>query len=263
MSEILAWVPRWLAAISLITLAALGAVLLFAILRPIGDRLTRTRLPAVFAVLQRAQTLLRFALILVAVALVTPLLPLDAPIAAALNKTTVASFIVFVGWTAVVASDILLDHYMLRFPIDEADNLLAPKAVTQIRVLKRTAQVALIVITAGFALMTFDNVRQYGVSLFASAGVAGLAIGLAARPLLGNLIAGVQIALTQLIRIDDAVVVEGEWGWIEELTSTYVVVRIWDWRRLIVPLGYFLEKPFQNWTRSSASIIGAVLLHLD
>jgi small-conductance mechanosensitive channel len=111
--------------------------------------------------------------------------------------------------------------------------------------------------------MSFDSVRQYGVSLFASAGVAGLAVGLAAKPLLGNLIAGVQIALTQPIRIDDAVVVENEWGWIEEFTSTYVVIRLWDWRRLVVPLGYFLENPFQNWTRTTASIIGSAYFHLD
>jgi small-conductance mechanosensitive channel len=131
------------------------------------------------------------------------------------------------------------------------------------RVLKRTVEVMIILITAGFALMSFDSVRQYGVSLFASAGVAGLAVGLAAKPLLGNLIAGVQIALTQPIRIDDAVVVEGEWGWIEEFTSTYVVIRLWDWRRLVVPLGYFLENPFQNWTRTTSSIIGSAFFHLD
>jgi small-conductance mechanosensitive channel len=131
------------------------------------------------------------------------------------------------------------------------------------RVLKRTAEVLIVLVTAGFALMTFDSVRQYGVSLFASAGVAGLALGLAAKPLLGNLIAGVQIALTQPIRIDDAVIVENEWGWIEEFTSTYVVIRLWDWRRMIVPLSYFLENPFLNCTRTTSSLIGAVIFFLD
>ena len=99
--------------------------------------------------------------------------------------------------------------------------------------------------------MTFEPVRQYGVSLFASAGVAGIVAGLAARPVLSNLFAGVQLAMTQPIRIDDAVVVENESGSIEEITSTYVVVRLWDWRRMIVPLSYFIEKPFQNWTRET------------
>jgi small-conductance mechanosensitive channel len=112
--------------------------------------------------------------------------------------------------------------------------------------------------------MTFDPVRQYGVSLFASAGVAGLVVGLAARPLLTNLIAGIQIrATTQPIRIDDQVVVENESGRIEEITSTYVVVRLWDLRRLIVPLTLFIEKPFQNWTRDSTDLIGTVLLYVD
>jgi small-conductance mechanosensitive channel len=112
-------------------------------------------------------------------------------------------------------------------------------------------------------LMTFDQVRQYGISLFASAGAASLVVGLAARPLLTNLIAGVQIAITQPIRLEDAVIVEGEWGWIEEISSTYVVVRLWDWRRMILPISYFLEKPFQNWTRESGALIGSVYLYLD
>jgi small-conductance mechanosensitive channel len=119
------------------------------------------------------------------------------------------------------------------------------------------------VLTVGFALMTFQSVRQYGVSLFASAGVAGLVVGLALRPLLSNLLAGVQLAITQPIRLEDAVVVENEWGWIEEITSTYVIIRIWDLRRLVVPLTYFIEKPFQNWTREGAAILGAVMLYLD
>src|SRR5579863_2728245 len=111
--------------------------------------------------------------------------------------------------------------------------------------------------------MTLPAVRQYGVSLFASAGAAGIVVGLAARPVLSNLLAGIQIAMTQPIRVEDSVVVEGEWGWIETITSTYVVIRIWDLRRLIVPLSYFIEKPFQNWTYQTANLIGAVILHVD
>ena len=118
-------------------------------------------------------------------------------------------------------------------------------------------------ITVAAALTLLPGVRQIGVSLFASAGIAGLALGLAARPMLSNLIAGLQIAFTQPIRIKDAVVVEGEWGWIEEIGLFYVVIKIWDWRRLVVPLSYFIEKPFQNWTRESASIIGSVFWSVD
>jgi small-conductance mechanosensitive channel len=130
-------------------------------------------------------------------------------------------------------------------------------------VLKRVISTIVILITVGAALMSFSAVRQVGVSLFASAGVAGIIAGLAARPVLSNLIAGVQLAMTQPIRLEDAVIVENEWGWIEEITFTYVVVRLWDWRRMVVPLSYFIEKPFQNWTREGSAIIGSVLLYLD
>ncbi|MGE5536864.1 MAG: mechanosensitive ion channel family protein, partial [Acidobacteriota bacterium] len=147
--------------------------------------------------------------------------------------------------------------------LDVEDNLLARKHNTQIRVLLRSVDVLIVLFTIGTALMTFEPVRQYGVSLFASAGVAGIIAGLAARPLLSNLFAGVQLAMTQPIRIADAVIVENEWGTIEEITSTYVVVRLWDLRRMIVPLTYFIEKPFQNWTRESSALLGTVLLYLD
>ncbi|MGB7672638.1 MAG: mechanosensitive ion channel domain-containing protein [Pseudolabrys sp.] len=115
--------------------------------------------------------------------------------------------------------------------------------------LSRTLDVVLVLLTLGAALMTFPAVRQYGLSLFASAGIAGIIAGLAARPVLSNLMAGVQLAMTQPIRLYDGVTVENEYGTVEEITSTYVVVKLWDLRRLIVPLTYFIEKPFQNWTR--------------
>ena len=117
------------------------------------------------------------------------------------------------------------DLYLLRFPIDVEDNLLARKHVTQVRVLVRVLDTIIIMVTLGFALMTFEAVRQYGVSLFASAGVAGVVFGIAAQPVLSNLIAGVQIAVTQPIRLEDAVTVQNEYGWIEEIRATYVVIR--------------------------------------
>lgn len=148
-------------------------------------------------------------------------------------------------------------------PIDLEDNLRARRLQTQSRVLSRTAMVVTVLLGTGVALMTFPAVRQFGASLLASAGIAGIAVGLAAKPVLGNLIAGIQIALTQPIRIDDVVIVEGEWGKVEEITSTYVVVKIWDERRMVVPLQYFIETPFQNWTRTSSQILGSVLLWFD
>jgi small-conductance mechanosensitive channel len=153
--------------------------------------------------------------------------------------------------------------YLLRFRIDVEDNLLARKHITQVRVLMRVLDTVIVLLTLGFALMTFEAVRQYGVSLFASAGVAGVVFGLAAQPVLSNLIAGVQLAVTQPIRLEDAVTVQNEYGWIEEITATYVVIRLWDLRRLIVPLNFFIQQPFYNWTRQAAANMGTALLYLD
>ncbi len=150
-----------------------------------------------------------------------------------------------------------------QYHVDVADNLHARRALTQVRVLSRTAKIIITLLGVGAVLITIPGVQQLGTSLLASAGVAGLAVGLAARPVLSNLIAGLQIAITQPIRLDDVVVIKGEWGRIEEITGTYVVVCIWDERRLVVPLNWFMENPFQNWTRSSAEIIGSVYLWLD
>jgi small-conductance mechanosensitive channel len=163
----------------------------------------------------------------------------------------------------IIALHIAADLYLRRFRLDVDDNLLARKHNTQVRVLARTVDVLVIMITLGTALMTFPAVRQYGYSLFASAGVAGIVAGLAARPVLSNLFAGVQLAMTQPIRLYDAVIVENEYGTVEEIRSTYVVVKLWDWRRMVVPLTYFIEKPFQNWTRETSALIGNVMIYVD
>ncbi len=150
-----------------------------------------------------------------------------------------------------------------RFDIGKRDNLDERKIITQLKVVERLADVVLIFIGICAALMTFDAVRQIGGSLLASAGIAGIIAGFAAQRSLATLFAGLQIAFTQPIRVDDVVIVEGEWGRIEEITLTYVVVRVWDLRRLVVPITYFIEKPFQNWTRVSADLLGTVYLHTD
>jgi small-conductance mechanosensitive channel len=148
-------------------------------------------------------------------------------------------------------------------PLAVSDNLAARRIQTQTMVLSRTVQGLVVLIGVSMMLMTFPAVRQIGTSLLASAGVVGIVAGFAARPVLGNLIAGLQIGLSQPIRIDDVVIVENEWGVIEEITGTYVVVRIWDQRRLVVPLQYWIEKPFQNWTRKTSELIGTVFLWVD
>ena len=167
------------------------------------------------------------------------------------------------GWIALTAVNIATNLYLMGFRLDVADNLSARKHITQIRVLVRALDTVIVLVTLGFALMTFEAVRQYGVSLFASAGIAGVVFGLAAQPVLSNLIAGVQLAVTQPIRLEDAVTVQNEYGWIEEINATYVVIRLWDLRRLIVPLNFFIQQPFYNWTRQHATTLGSVILFLD
>jgi len=171
--------------------------------------------------------------------------------------------ILLVYWLALCAIDIITASISRRYDITAKDNLKARRVHTQITVVRRLAAVLVTVLTLAAVFLLFDELRGLGVSLLASAGVAGIVIGFAAQKTLGNLLAGIQIALTQPIRLEDAVVVEGEWGWVEEITLTYVVVRIWDLRRLVLPISYFIDKPFQNWTRRSASIIGTVELFAD
>ncbi|AGW92974.1 MULTISPECIES: mechanosensitive ion channel family protein [Cupriavidus] len=150
-----------------------------------------------------------------------------------------------------------------RHPVDVEDNMGARRIHTQTRVLSRIAMTLVVVMGAAMLLMTFPGARQVGASLLASAGVVGLIAGFAAKPVFSNMIAGLQLALTQPIRLDDVLIVEGEWGRVEEITGTYVVLRIWDDRRLIIPLQYFIEKPFQNWTRNNAQLMGSVFFHVD
>jgi len=155
------------------------------------------------------------------------------------------------------------DAVALRHPRDVEDNLDARRILTQTQVLARIAIGIVLFAGVSFMLMTFPGARRFGTSLLASAGVSALVIGIAARSVFGNLLAGVQIALSQPIRIDDVLIVEGEWGRVEEIRGTYVVLKIWDERRLVIPLQWFIENPFQNWTRTKAEIIGSVTLWVD
>lgn len=167
------------------------------------------------------------------------------------------------GAALVQITDVLSDVVRDRYRIDVADNLEERKIITQFQYIKKVMTLIVVIAVVSLVLLQFDKVRELGTGLIASAGVAGLIIGLAAQRSIANLLAGFQLAFTQPIRIDDVVIVEGEWGRIEEITLTYVVVRIWDERRLVVPLNYFNEKPFQNWTRTSSQLLGYVYLYPD
>lgn len=171
--------------------------------------------------------------------------------------------VIGVSWLIVRILAIVKAVILSRYEVAARDNLKARRINTQLDVIHRIINFLIILIAISLILMTFEKIRQIGLSMLASAGIAGIIIGFAAQRSLANLIAGIQIALAQPIRIDDVVIVENEWGWIEEITLTYVVVRIWDQRRLILPITYFIERPFQNWTRQSAELLGTVFIHVD
>src|SRR5258708_1486957 len=257
------FVPEWVIGLGLVCLAIVCALFVHRIVVALAKRAIGLRRSIAIPILDATTGPTRLAICLAAVAFVLPLAPLSDELRDTLTHLFVGASIALIGWILVRAVDLTASRYLQRFRLDVEENFLARKHVTQVRVFKRVIDTLIIVVAVSTALMTFDSVRQYGVSLFASAGAAGLVVGLAARPLLSNLIAGVQIAITQPIRIEDAVIIEDEWGWVEDIASTYVVIRLWDWRRMVVPLAYFIERPFQNWTRDAASLIGSIILHVD
>jgi small-conductance mechanosensitive channel len=260
-----AWIPGYVWSTIILVLAGLVGLLLHRITLRLFKRFRAPRKVRTFfeVFVEHTTGPSQFAYVLFFIGAALPSLSYSPATTLTIAHFLLIGLILLVGWTSIRALEIFASLYLGRFKTDIDDNLLARKHLTQVRILKRACDILIGVVTVGIALMTFDQVRQYGISLFASAGAASLVVGLAARPLLTNLIAGVQIAITQPIRLEDAVIVEGEWGWIEEITSTYVVVRLWDWRRMVLPIAYFLEKPFQNWTRESAALIGSVYLYVD
>jgi small-conductance mechanosensitive channel len=171
--------------------------------------------------------------------------------------------IVSLSWAAIAFIRIVKHIFLEKYDISQEDNLRSRKFQTQFNILERILVFLIVLISIGLILMLFDEVKRIGISLFASAGVAGVIIGLAAQRVIGAVLAGIQIAITQPIRLDDVVIIEGEWGRVEEITLTYVVVNIWDKRRLVVPSTYFFEKPFQNWTRTTSEILGTVFIYTD
>ena len=251
------WQP---AAIGLATV--LATLLAYALLRPIVVRLAR-RSGLLSAVLDRLHAPLHWVFPLIALQVVWQGVP---DTLAGIDAVRHANAVLLIGAltaTAIGAVRGMADAVALRHPRDVADNLEARRILTQTRVLSRIAIGVLVFAGIAFMLMTFPRARQFGASLLASAGLSALVLGIAARSVFGNLLAGLQIALTQPIRLDDVLIVENEWGRVEEITGTYVVLKIWDERRLVIPLQWFIEHPFQNWTRTTAQLIGSVYFWVD
>ena len=180
-----------------------------------------------------------------------------------LGSFSTLGFIFSISWFCIIALKIAKSRILLNYDVTSVDNLSARKIYTQFMILERIIIFIIVILALGIALMSFESIRSIGVSVLTSAGIAGLIIGFSAQKAIGTLLAGIQIAITQPIRMDDVVIVDGEWGRIEEINLTYVVVKIWDQRRLIVPSTYFIENTFQNWTRQSADILGTVFIYTD
>ena len=252
----------WGQLVLIVPVVFLATQLLHRLSRPVVLRLAAWSTILV-SLLKRCDRPIQLLLPLAALQLIWEGVPDDLPGLGTVQHINGVLLICAITWTCTAAIRGIADGVIAKHPSEVADNLSARKIQTQTRVLARIASGAVLVAGLAFILMSFPRARQFGASLLASAGVAGLVVGIAARSVFSNLLAGLQIALAQPMRIDDVLIVEGEWGRVEEITATYVVLKLWDERRLVVPLGWFIDHPFQNWTRRTADILGTVFLWVD
>lgn len=268
MPSIIEHITAW-GAESLGTLAAPGAAVLaglavhaalFRALRRAGRR-AETVLPGALAKHCAAPSRILLPLLGLHIALPRALPDPDA--AAVAGDISTVLVVLAIAWLLMRLAGALQHVFLSHFDVSVSDNLRARKVHTQVDIVRKIAVVVIGILALVAIMFRFDTLREVGAGILASAGLAGLVLGFAAQRTLANVLAGFQVAISQPIRIDDVLVVEGEWGRVEEITLTYVVVRIWDQRRLILPLSYFLEKPFQNWTRVSADLLGSVYLYVD
>jgi len=215
------------------------------------------------ATLSRLGQPMSYFLPLLAFNFLLPLMKMRSNVYPIVNKTIEILLAISFANVLIGIVKIFEDYVYHTYDIQKADNLKERKIRTQLQFIRRMAITLILILTACVILLSFNNLRKIGTGLLTGVGVGGIIIGFAAQKSLSNLLAGFQLAFTQPLRIDDVLVVEGEWGRVEEITLTYVVLNIWDQRRLILPINYFIEKPFQNWTRTTADIIGTVFLYLD
>jgi small-conductance mechanosensitive channel len=250
--------------IGVIIAAGLVGFLIHFILYFILNRLNKLTSNVIYgSLIKHTRRPMRFLLILIVITLALPVLTVSSNVLYILQSALRSLDILLGSWLLVALMNVAEDLIMDRYKVSTRDNLQARRIYTQISTIKKVLAALIIIVAIAFILLGFDSVRQIGTGILASAGIASVVIGLAAQKIFGNFLAGIQIAFTQPIRLDDVVVVENEWGKIEEITLTYVVVRIWDLRRLILPISYFIDTPFQNWTRVSADLLGTVYLYTD
>lgn len=195
--------------------------------------------------------------------LMLPIMRMPAIIEHRAGKAVEIGLIITFAWILLRFIRVVQDYVFHRYDFNKTNNLRERKIRTQLLYIRQIITALIVFLAIAAVLLTFSSLRKIGAGLLTGVGIGGIIIGFAAQRSLGNLLAGLQVAFTQPIRIDDAVLIEGEFGRVEEITLTYVVVRIWDERRLILPINYFIEKPFQNWTRHSAELLGTVMLYTD
>lgn len=264
MPNFFATLEPYVGGIAILIGAVLLALLAYRVLLYLARKVAaHTRSSLQESLIRQSRQPVRLILPLVAAFLVTPSLALAPSLRGYVERLFTLGLIASVAWLGVRLTNVVIDLVDITYKPGAGEDLRARKIHTQVQVLRRIAVVGIVIFAGSLMLMTFPTVRHIGITIFASAGVAGVVAGMAARSTFANLLAGVQIALTEPIRLDDVVIVEGEWGQIEEITTTYVVVRIWDLRRLVVPLSYFIERPFQNWTRTTTDLLGTVFVYTD
>ena len=216
----------------------------FYILKKLGKN-PRNILPVNFAQKIRIPLLIFLASLIAQIAVIGDIFMFEATKTIVGHLSTIG-IIFSVAWFLIILFKVFKNRMLKKYDVESSDNLKARKVYTQFMILENIIIFIIVILSIGIALMSFESIRSVGVSVLTSAGIAGIIIGLAAQKAIGTLLAGIQIAITQPIRLDDVVIVEGEWGWIEEINLTYVVVRVWDKRRLVVPTTYFIENTFQN-----------------
>jgi small-conductance mechanosensitive channel len=256
--------PDWLYSLILAGTSIVVGLILYVIIAFLIDR--SSKLPILGGVDVKSKWLKGPVLLLIpaiCLSIVRPFLRLPENLYGSFTHTLSLIILFLITWLIVRVIHISRDIILGRYDINASDNLRARRIYTQIRVIERVLIIIIILLAVSAGLMSFPRIKQLGVSLLASAGILGIILGFAAQKTLGNLIAGIQIAIAQPIRLDDVVIVENEWGRIEEINLIYVVVKIWDQRRLVVPISHFIEHPFQNWTRTSANILGTVYIYAD
>ena len=257
-------IPSWLASAAVIVGALVIALTAHALIYRVLSRIASVERAPVFGrVIRSGRAPLRVSVALATLLMVMPVAGLPPEIEQTAVRVFGVVLVGSLGWTLTVKIGTLFGTYLAMGPQVGEEDLEVRRRRTQLTVFRQLTMFTLAVITVGIMLTAIPAVRNVGFSLFASAGVAGIVVGVAARPTIANLIAGIQIALTQPVRIGDVVIVEGEWGHVEAIYATYVVVEIWDERRLVLPITYFLERPFQNWTRDSPRILGTVFVYVD